>query len=125
MSREYTGDISGSFWAAIQPYNAADRFGVAVEQPARLNYAFYKSNLPEIDEELSKITETLGDNLEKLEKFFQKNDCYNGADIAEELGIPESEAWKMIREYADYKLGMEIKRCVERKSYCYFTADLE
>jgi len=125
MSREYSGDITGSFWVAVQPSNAADRFGVIGEPPPQLDYSFAESDLSTINGELSRITEMLGNNLEKLEKFFQTHDCHNKTEVAEELGISELEAWKMVSEYADYKLGMEIKRCVERNGCCCFTANLE
>ena len=53
------GDIEGKFWFAVQPSDAADRFGVYGNQPNYLEYDFTEDNLEEVEEELEKYKRTI------------------------------------------------------------------
>ena len=122
MGRYYNGDIEGKFWFAVQSSDAADRFGVSGQQ-CYLEYYFDESNLPDIQFELKKIEENLGENLKKIEDFFKKCEGYNNK-IMEENGL-DPEIWnKHKSDYADYVLGKRIEECVIETGSCGFTAEL-
>ena len=64
------------------------------------------------------IEDKLGDNLQKFDDFFSKENGYN-SKILEENGLDES----LLSDYADYGLGLKILKCVEEQGYCQFTAE--
>lgn len=123
MGRYYDGDISGKFWFAVQPSNAADRFGVTGEQ-THISYTFDEYNLNDIYQELNRISEKLGNKKEKLDRYFEKNWGYNEEEIAKYLKIPINEVSGILREYADFQLGTEIANCIEKTGSCCFDAEL-
>ena len=124
MGRYYSGDIEGKFWFAVQPSNAADRFGVT-GQSEHISYFFDKENLSDIKYELGEIEKNLGKYKEKLDKFFEKNCGYNDEEIARYLRVRDlSKVQELLRDYVDYKLGTQILECVEKNGSCYFEAEL-
>ena len=124
MGRWYSGDIEGKFWVAVQPSDAADRFGVTGVQPQELYYYFDKENLPDIHEGLKSIEEFLGDNLVKMRKFFEEHTAYTDEKLAKYLNVDLSVAKQLLKEYADYELGLEIEEAVRTNGQCEFTAEL-
>ena len=124
MGRWYSGDIDGKFWFGVQDSNAADRFGVTGHQPQELYYHFDEESLPEIHQELSRIASSLGGNLTLLHKFFEENDSYSDEKVAEYLNVDERQVKNILRDYADYELGLKIADAVQRIGHCEFTAEL-
>ena len=125
MGRYYHGDIEGKFWFAVQPSDAADRFGVYGNQPNYLEYDFTEDNLEEVEEELENIRELLGDKKEKLDEFYKGDRPYStDEDISDYLGIPLDELSYVLADYADYELGIEIRDSIKKIGYCHFTAEL-
>ena len=124
MGRWYSGDVEGKFWFGIQDSNAADRFGVTGHQPQELYYHFDEESLPGIYQELSNIATNLGSNLILLHKFFEENDSYSDEKVAEYLNVDEKEAKNLLKEYADYYLGLKIANAVQTTGQCEFTAEL-
>lgn len=123
MGRYYEGDINGKFWFAVQPSNAADRFG-CVGEARYLNYYFCEDDLPKIKEELEVIKKNLGEYLQKIEDYFKKQSWYNDQEMAKALGITEEKLRYYLNEYADLELGKKIKECVEENGECQFDAEL-
>jgi len=119
MGRYYSGDIDGKFWFAVQSSNSADRFGVTGYAPEYLEYNFVDSDKEGVQRELKKIEQSLGDQLEKMDAFFEKHGSYNDEMLTED-GINISK----LSDYADYRLGKKILNCLEEKGYCEFTAEL-
>jgi hypothetical protein len=120
MGRYFFGDIEGKFWFGVQPSNAASRFSADAEcEPSYIEYYFDEGNIEEVKEELQRIEEILGENLQKIEDFFAERNGYADSELAE-AGITD---W-MLREYADYKLGKKIEECIEREGQCQFSAEL-
>lgn len=117
MGRYYSGNIEGKFWFALQPSDAADRFGVQGHQPEVLNYYFEESDLEGVKEEITRIEDSLGDKVKVIEDFFKKNDSYNDK-MLEEAGITTQE----LSEYADLGLGKQIRDCIVENGECYFEA---
>ena len=70
MGRYYNGDIEGKFWFAVQSSNSADRFGVTGYVPEFLWYNFDDGDKEDVEQELKKIEQSLGDQLEKMDVFF-------------------------------------------------------
>ena len=124
MGRWYSGDVEGKFWATVQNSDAADRFGVIGHQPEELYYYFDIASLPEVYQELSNIASSLGNNLILLHKFFEENTTYTGKKLAEHLKIDLDDAQKMLKDYADFELGLKIANAVQTTGQCEFTAEL-
>ena len=121
MGRYYSGDIEGKFWLGVQSSDAASRFAPSAEiEVGYIPYHFNKEDhLEEIQAELKNIEDKLGDNLKKLDDFFEKVNGYND-DILKENNITEEH----FSDYADYKLGKKIEECVIRTGECSFDAEL-
>ena len=124
MGRYYSGDVEGKFWFGIQDSNAADRFGVTGYQPEELYYYFDIDSLPEIYQELSNIAKNLGSNLILLHKFFEENDSYSDEKVAEYLNVELDVAKNLLKDYADFELGLKIANAVQTTGQCEFTAEL-
>ena len=124
MGRYYLGDIEGKFWPTVQNSNAADRFGATGHQPEELYYNFEIDSLPDIYQELSNIATSLGSNLILLHKFFKENTSYSDEKVAEHLKIDLDDAQKMLKDYADFELGLKIAGAVQTTGQCEFTAEL-
>ena len=123
MGRNISGDINYRFWPTVQNSDAADRFGVIGHQPEELYYHFDIDSLPEIYQELSNIASSLGINLILLHKFFKENTTYTGKKLAEHLKIELDDAQKMLKDYADFELGLKIAESVRTNGQCEFTAE--
>ena len=108
----------------MQASDAADRFGVTGVQPQELYYYFSEENLPDIYEGLKSIEEFLGNNLVKMRKFFEENTAYTDEKLAEYLNVDLSVTRQLLKEYADYELGIEIAEAVRTTGQCEFTAEL-
>ena len=124
MGRWISGDINLKLWFAVQPSDAADRFGVTGVQPQELYYYFDEENLPEIQEGLKNIEELLGNNLVKLHKFFEENTSYSDEKLAKYLNVDLGATKRLLSEYADYELGLKILKAVQTTGVCEFTAEL-
>ena len=124
MGRYYNGSIEGKFWPTVQNSNAADRFGVTGHQPQELYYHFDEESLPGIYQELSNIATNLGSNLILLHKFFEENDSYSDEKVAEYLNVEPNDIQNILKDYADYELGLKIAEAVQTTGQCEFTTEL-
>ena len=124
MGRWCSGSIDHKFWVGIQSSDAADRFGVTGHQPQELYYHFDEDSLPEIYQELSNIATNLGSNLILLHKFFEENDSYSDEKVAEYLNVEPGGIQNILKDYADYELGLKIAEAVRTTGQCEFTAEL-
>ena len=123
MGRNYFGDIDGRFWVAVQPSDAADRFGVTGVQPEELYYYFDKGNLDDVEEELKVIKNQLGNYRTKMKEFFKIRGSYSDEDLANYLGISRHKVESLLKDYADYELGMKIRKSILENGQCEFTAE--
>lgn len=119
MGRYYSGDIQGKFWFAVQSSDAADRFGSTGHQPNYIEYYFDEGDLENVQSELKRIEDKLGDKLRLIEKFFEEHNGYTDEMLAN-ASITRSE----LREFADYGLGKKIEHCIIDFGHCEFTAEL-
>ena len=124
MGRYISGDINRKLWFGVQSSDAADRFGVTGHQPEELYYSFDIDSLPEIYQELSNIAKSLGSNLILLHKFFTDNTGYTDEKVAEYLNVELDVAKKLLKDYADFELGLKIAEAVQTTGQCEFTAEL-
>lgn len=118
MGRYYSGDIEGKFWFALQNSDAADRFGVTGEAPNILTYYFSEDDLEGVEEEIKNIEDSLGEQLQVIEKFFEERSGYND-QMLKEAGITEAE----LRDYADLGLGKQIRDSIKENGQCSFEAE--
>ena len=123
MGRWCSGSIDHKFWVGIQSSDAADRFGVTGHQPQELYYHFDEESLPGIYQELSNIATNLGSNLILLHKFFEENDSYSDEKVAEYLNVEPGGIQNILKDYADYELGLKIAEAVQTTGQCEFTAE--
>ncbi len=114
MGRYYRGDIEGKFMFAVQSSDAADRFG-SIGNVNNISYYFDEEHLETINEQL----ELLEPSFKKVEKFFEGKNSWNTKE-QEEAGISSQE----VSAYADYRLGLQIKECIEENGDCSFEAEL-
>lgn len=119
MGRYYSGDIEGKFWFGLQSSTCADRFGVTYNEPSYVNYYFSEDDLEGVEDEIKNIEESLGDNKKVIDDFFSKTDGYNDK-MLEEANITQD----MLEEYADLKLGFQIRDCIIENGECNFDAEL-
>ena len=124
MGRWCSGSIDHKFWVGIQSSDAADRFGVTGHQPEELYYHFDQESLSDIYQELKDIRDKLGNNLILLHKFFEENDSYSNEKVAEYLNVEPGGIQNILKDYADYELGLKIADAVETTGQCEFTAEL-
>lgn len=119
MGRYYDGDINGKFWFGVQSSNAADRFGQKGYEPSYIEYYYDNDDLDEVEAEIKRIEDNLGDKLETLDKFFSERFSYSDEDL-KAIGIDGHD----ISEYADLGLGRKIRDCIKENNGCSFTAEL-
>jgi hypothetical protein len=119
MGRYYSGDIEGKFWFGVQSSNAADRFGQKGYEPNYIEYYYDEYNLDEVEAEIKRIENELGDKLAALDSFFSSRHSYSNDELSE-IGIDGHD----ISEYADLILGKKIRDCIKEQGYCEFTAEL-
>ena len=119
MGRYYSGDIEGKFWFALQSSDAASRFGGIESEPQYIQYYFDEDHLKEVQAELKRIEDTLGDKMQIIDKFFEDNMGYNDMTL-EKAGISRAE----LNDYADYGLGKQIEQCIIDNGSCSFDAEL-
>ena len=140
MGRHYDGDISGKFWFGVQSSDAADRFGVYGEvdedmeelygeECAPLCYYFKEEHLPKVIEKIEEIEKFMGNKKTILDKFFDEKDSYNYEILVEYFAnegieFDEDDVRYVLSDYADLKLGYEIKECIEKNGSCGFEADV-
>ena len=124
MGRYTSGSIDHKFWFAVQNSNAADRFGVTGYQPEVIYYNFDIDSLPGIYQELSNIATSLGSNLILLHKFFSDNTGYTDEKVAEYVNVELDVDKNLLKDYADFELGLKIAEAVRTTGECEFTAEL-
>ena len=116
MGRYYSGDIEGKFLFSIQSSDVADRFGVVGQSPATLIYSFGTEDLENVENELRKIIKKFGAKFFKIRKFYSRN--FNCESLNKEIKHDD------LSEFADLKLGFQIRRCLKLNNYCEFEAEL-
>jgi len=119
MGRYYDGDISGKFWFAVQSSDAANRFGQRGYEPNHIEYYYCEDHLDDVEAEIKRIEDGLGDKIAILDKFFSERPFYRNEELSE-LGIDKHD----LSEYADLGLGRKIRDCIEEIGQCSFTAEL-
>ena len=124
MGRYISGDIETKLWFAVQPSDAADRFGVTGYQPETLEYWFSEEHLESVEDEINSITKSLGKYKDLLDKFFDEKYAYNDEQLSDHLQVDEKETKKLLREYADLELGIKIRDCIKENGECSFSAEL-
>ena len=124
MGRYISGDIETKLWFAVQPSDAADRFGVTGYQPETLEYWFREENLESVEAEINSIIESLGKYKDLFDKFFNENNGYNTKRLSDYLQVDEKETKKLLKEYADLELGIKIRDCIKENGECSFSAEM-
>jgi hypothetical protein len=129
MGRYYSGDIEGKFWFGVQSSSDADFFGVE-GNASYLEYYFDHDDIPSVDKGIKKCEFALGDNLKRLDEFFEKEGGYNNEMIIKfykekyNINITEQDIGKFLEWYARLALGKQILKCLVENEQCAFSAEL-
>lgn len=123
MGRYYNGDIEGKFWFGIQSSDDANFFG-SEGDCQYLEYYFDEDQLPQIKDGINQCKAKLGKWITKLDKFFDKNNGYNEDMLEEQIHLKKNDSREILEWYARLKLGLKIKKCVEKHGDCNFQAEL-
>jgi hypothetical protein len=123
MGRYYEGDINGKFMFGVQDSDASERFGGTEIENNYTTYYFDEDDLEDIETELNSIEKNFGDSIDKIEEFFDQKGSFTTEKLAEFLCKSKEEAHLCLEEYADYKMGKEIRDCVKLNGQCEFTAE--
>ena len=107
----------------MQNSDAADRFGVTGVEPQELYYYFDRGNLDDVEEELKVIRKQLGKHRTKMNEFFKSNGSYTDEKLAQYLGVSVDKTKQLLSAYADYELGMKIRKSILETGQCEFTAE--
>jgi len=124
MGRYYSGDIEGKFWFSVQSSDDADFFGVEGDS-AYLNYYFDKEdNYKDVVKGLERCVKHLGKNqFDKIhEAFSEGGSLYEGygQESLDKAKIDENQ----LEWYARWRLGNQIKECLDKNDECSFEAEL-
>lgn len=122
MGRYYSGDIEGKFWFAVQPSDVAESFGAVEQEKYCIDYVVYREYLDKTHKRMAELESKLGDNKQKLDVFFEKNDGYN-----DETLVANGINFSFIPLYADWCFGKKIIDFFDQnpdEDYCEFTAEL-
>ncbi len=103
MGRYYYGDIEGKFMFAVQPSNAAERFGADDCEPAYIEYTISRSKYEGVCAELLSIEKTGAPK--RVKEMFKATDDRWSDDILNEHGVTQDD----MSEYADWVIGTKIK----------------
>jgi|TARA_R110000796_G_scaffold215198_1_gene331191 hypothetical protein len=119
MGRYYNGDVEGKFMFAVQNSNAHERFGAVEENSGYVDYVVYRDSYNDIVEELDKIDKG---SIKRVENMFNNERGYNDEIQKKYEVTPED-----LSEYADYEIGMQLKKFFDKNKDCYecrFEAEL-
>ena len=119
MGRYYNGDIEGKFWFAVQSSDAAKRFGGQMYEPEFISFYFSEDDLEDIEGEIKRIEDKLGDKLQKIDEYFNTHSSYGDKEMRD-IGV----TGEMLSDYADLELGKKIRDCVVENGECHFDAEL-
>jgi len=139
MGRYYSGDIEGKFWFGVQGSDDAIHFGGTYDyidgegevvdedeqdEAVEMYFHFGQEDVESIKEGIQKCLDELGENHEKIEKFFDERDSYNDEILANALETSVPKTRSLLEHYARLRLGLKIENCVGEKGECNFTAEL-
>lgn len=139
MGRYYSGDIEGKFWFGVQGSDDAIHFGGTYDyidgegevvdedeqdEAVEMYFHFGQEDVESIKEGIQKCLDELGENHEKIEKFFDERDSYNDEILANALETSVPKTRSLLEHYARLGLGLKIENCVGEKGECNFTAEL-
>ena len=132
MGRYYQGDIEGKFWFGVQSSDDANYFGGSeielqdeeTDEVMELEYFFTKEDLESINEGIETCIKDIGGFKPKLDEVFSSSNSYNPSELARQFGVGQNKYRDLMESYARLHLGEKIKKCVEEKGECRFTAEL-
>ena len=104
---------------AVQGSDAHERFGAVEQESNYINYVVYRDSYAEICTELDSIDKS---SIEKVDKMFNEKSGYN-EEIKKEFNVSE----KDLSEYADYEIGMQLKKFFDDNpdfDECRFDAEI-
>jgi hypothetical protein len=91
-----------------------------------VEYFFDDDHMEEVEEELDHCRTYLGENKERLDKFFNKFESYNSEEITDffknEFDIIFNE--NLIEWYEKLLLGEKIYQCLKENGECHFFTDI-
>ena len=127
MGRYYDGNINGKFWFGVQSTNDGEFFGMQEDTPSMISY--YSNDLETAKERLGDCKKALGNNLSRLNAFFNKSKGYNNEMIVNwykdnyNKAVTLEDIKEMLTWFARYELGKKIVKAIEDEGECYYNAE--
>lgn len=119
MGRYYSGDIEGKFWFGVQSSYAPENIG---GEAIRVTFSFCDKE--EVDKHIDRLTNKLGENTNKLDKFFEEHHCYNDKELSEYLEVKEGEINGILSDYADLELARQVSKHLQENDTCQIDCEL-
>lgn len=123
MGRLYGGDIEGKMAFGVQSSDDADFFGVCGTQPEILEYYYSEGDLGEVETQLEECEKELGEDKDKINKYFEDKDSYNYTIMSKFFNISEIEIRRLLEWYFRYGLGIKIRDCIKENGECSFSVE--
>jgi 5-bromo-4-chloroindolyl phosphate hydrolysis protein len=103
MGRYYSGDLEGKWFFGLQCSTTPDKFGAVEHEPYMIEYTIYRENLDVTKKKMTELETELGENLQKIDEFFEVNNGYNDQKLID-AGIDP----KLLGAYADWFFGKKV-----------------
>ena len=118
MGRYISGDIEGKCWFAVQNSDFMDRFGSSFYEPSYICYNYSEDDLESMREEFKAIEESMGDQMQKYDDFFNESRGYNDQILAE-AGLDIIH----LSDYADYTFAKKVEAYILEHGECNFEVE--
>jgi hypothetical protein len=122
MGRYFHGDIEGKFWFGVQSSTVGERFGCQEQEPSEIYY--YTDDIDACKEELANMEKENGEHINKFQKFFDDLEKSGQPGYNDQMLVDAGLDPKLLGEYADYRFGKKLLKCLEENGSCGFSAEL-
>ena len=76
-----------------------------------------------IEQIIKNVLNAMTSRLDRMQKFFEENQSYSDEKLAKYLNVDLGVTERLLKEYADYELGLKIAESVRTTGQCEFTAE--
>jgi hypothetical protein len=130
MGRNYTGDIEGQYWTAMQSSDSAAQFGGRHDLPDTIHSFFDQNDLIYVENHLDickefilKIPTITDEGIALLNKAFESSSTDNIDELLELHKLKEMKSHEDSSIFGDIELGLKIRNCLKKKRTCTFESE--
>ena len=103
MGRYYGNSIEGKWAFGVQCSTTPEKFGAVEHEPYMIEYTIYRENLDFAKNKMKELEAELGENLKKIEDFFEVNNGYHDQALID-AGIDP----QLLGAYFDWRFGNQV-----------------